>query len=52
LQAKLDDPKFYVRDRADFEKATAALGDLHTKIAKAEEQWLELEIRREELAKN
>jgi ATP-binding cassette subfamily F protein uup len=52
LQAKLDDPSFYVRDRAGFEKTTATLGDLHTKIAAAEEQWLELEIRREELAKN
>jgi len=52
LQAKLDDPKFYARDRAGFEKATATLGDVHTKIAAAEEQWLELEILREELAKS
>jgi ATP-binding cassette subfamily F protein uup len=52
LQARLDDPGFYVRDRAGFEKATATLGDLHAKIAAAEEQWLELEILREELAKN
>jgi ATP-binding cassette subfamily F protein uup len=52
LQARLDDPGFYVRDRAGFEKTTATLGDLHAKIAAAEEQWLELEILREELAKN
>ncbi len=52
LQAKLDDPNFYARDRAGFEKTTATLGDLHARIAAAEEQWLELEIRREELAKN
>jgi ABC transport system ATP-binding/permease protein len=50
LQAKLDDPQFYARDRAGFEKVTASLGQLHRKIAVAEEQWLELEIRREELA--
>jgi ATP-binding cassette subfamily F protein uup len=50
LQAKLDDPGFYARDRAGFEKVTAALADLHRKIAAAEEQWLELEIMREELA--
>jgi ABC transport system ATP-binding/permease protein len=50
LQAKLDDPGFYARDRAAFEKATAALGDLQLKIAAAEEQWLELEILREEIA--
>jgi ATP-binding cassette subfamily F protein uup len=50
LQAQLDDPTFYSRDRSGFEKTTAALGDLQQKIAQAEEQWLELEILREELA--
>jgi ATP-binding cassette subfamily F protein uup len=50
LQAKLDDPTFYTRDRAGFEKTTEALGALQRKIAAAEEQWLELEILREELA--
>ena len=50
LQAKLADPNFYARDRAAFEQVTAALGELQRKIAAAEEQWLELEIRREELA--
>ena len=52
LQAKLGDPQFYARDRAAFEKVTAALGELQLKIAAAEEQWLELEILREELANN
>jgi ATP-binding cassette subfamily F protein uup len=52
LQAKLADPQFYTRDRAAFEKVTAALGELQLKIAAAEEQWLELEILREELANN
>ena len=50
LQTKLNDPQFYQRDRAAFEKATVALGDLQQKIAAAEEQWLQLEILREELA--
>jgi ABC transport system ATP-binding/permease protein len=50
LQAQLDDPQFYARDRAGFEKVTALLGELQQKIAAAEEQWLELEILREELA--
>ena len=50
LQQKLDDPDFYTRDRAGFEKVTTALGDIQHKIAAAEEQWLELEILREELA--
>jgi len=52
LQAKLADPQFYARDRAAFAKVTAALGELQLKIAAAEEQWLELEILREELANN
>ncbi len=50
LQEKLADPRFYGRDRAGFEKVTAALGELQRKIAAAEEQWLELEIMREEFA--
>ena len=50
LQTKLDDPHFYARDRSAFEQVTAALGELQRKIATAEEQWLALEILREELA--
>ncbi len=50
LQARLDDPDFYTRDRAGFEKVTTDLGETQRKLAAAEEQWLELEILREELA--
>ena len=50
LQAKLGDPQFYIRDRTGFEKATTDLAETQRKIAAAEEQWLELEILREELA--
>jgi ATP-binding cassette subfamily F protein uup len=50
LTALLEDPRYYERDRAGFEQTTAALGDLQRKIAAAEEQWLTLEILREELA--
>ncbi len=50
LQTQLDDPQFYTRDRAGFQKATSALGAIQLKIAAAEEQWLELEILREELS--
>ncbi len=52
LQAKLADPQFYLRDRADFEKVTTDLAETQRKLAAAEEQWLELEILREELAGN
>jgi ATP-binding cassette subfamily F protein uup len=50
LNARLADPTFYTRDRSGFEQATEQLGKLHRQIAAAEEQWLELEILREELA--
>ena len=50
LQATLEQPGFYARDRVGFEQATAALGDVQRKIAAAENRWLELEILREEIA--
>jgi ATP-binding cassette subfamily F protein uup len=50
LEATLADPSLYQRDRVAFENSTAALGELHRQIAAAEEQWLELEMLREELA--
>jgi ATP-binding cassette subfamily F protein uup len=50
LQAKLDDPEFYGRDRAGFEKVTGDLAETQRKLAAAEEQWLALEILREEIA--
>jgi ATP-binding cassette subfamily F protein uup len=50
LQARLGDPQFYGRDRAAFEKTTSLLSELQQKIAEAQEQWLQLEILREELA--
>jgi ATP-binding cassette subfamily F protein uup len=52
LRGRLDDPTFYARDRAAFEEVTAALGRLQQEIAAAEEQWLELEILREEIAES
>jgi ABC transport system ATP-binding/permease protein len=50
LTALLEDHDYYERDRAGFAQTTAILGDLQRKIAAAEEQWLALEILREELA--
>ena len=50
LQAMLQDPQFYGRDRRAFEKVTIALGEVQQKIAAAEDKWLELEILREEQA--
>jgi ABC transport system ATP-binding/permease protein len=50
LQVKLADPNFYVRDRSSFQSVSAELGELHRKIAAAEDRWLELEMLREEIA--
>ena len=50
LRTKLDDPQFYARDRAAFERTAAWLAKLQQEIAAAEEQWLDLDILREELA--
>jgi ATP-binding cassette subfamily F protein uup len=52
LQTMLEDPEFYARDRAAFEKTTTKLGLLQEKIVLAEEQWIRLEILREEFAVN
>ncbi|MBK1796039.1 ATP-binding cassette domain-containing protein [Devosia sp. WQ 349] len=49
VNAKLADANFYVRDPNGFASQTNALAALETKKAKAEEQWLELEMLREEI---
>ncbi len=49
LGAILADPQLYARDRAAFTAATAELATLETRLAATEEQWLELEILREEI---
>ncbi|MFM2422436.1 MAG: hypothetical protein RL291_966, partial [Pseudomonadota bacterium] len=49
LEAKLADPALYAKDRAKFEALTAEVADVRTKLSAAEEQWLELEMKRAEL---
>ena len=49
VQAVMDDPELFRRDPARFEAATAKLGELQLALNQAEEQWLELEMLREEL---
>ena len=48
-QQKLDDPKFYTRDPEEFNKVSKAIGDLHEEHTRCEDEWLELEMLREEL---
>jgi ABC transport system ATP-binding/permease protein len=49
LSAALADPDFYARDPAGFATVTTALGDAQGALAAAEEQWLALELLREEI---
>ena len=49
LQAALDDSGLYARDPGRFAKLSAALADTDSKLAVAEDEWLALELMREEL---
>jgi ABC transport system ATP-binding/permease protein len=51
LEASLDDAGLYARDPKAFEAATRRLSAARAELARAEEDWLELEERRENLAK-
>ncbi|BBK30353.1 ATP-binding cassette subfamily F protein uup [Stella humosa] len=48
-QATLAEPSLYARDRARFDAATAGIGNAQTELAAAEEEWLRLEMLREEI---
>ncbi|MFC0407339.1 ABC-F family ATP-binding cassette domain-containing protein [Roseomonas elaeocarpi] len=45
----LADPALYSRDRARFDKASAMMAERQAELARAEEEWLELEMLREEI---
>ncbi|MGE5547198.1 MAG: ABC-F family ATP-binding cassette domain-containing protein [Solirubrobacterales bacterium] len=49
LEADLADPGLYSRDPARFQKSAARLDGAREDLAAAEERWLELEAKREEL---
>ena len=49
LQTTLDDHDLYARDRKRFEEASLALTAAQSELAGAEDQWLALEILREEI---
>ena len=52
LEKALADPGLYGRDRAGYETKAARLAAAKQALAAAEERWLELEHKREELAKD
>lgn len=49
LEDQLHDPDLYARDPAKFDRLTRELEKLRAEVAGAEEEWLELEARREAL---
>ena len=49
LEATLADPMLYARDAAAFEDASRRLRESQDKLAALEEEWLELELLREEV---
>lgn len=49
LEAKMADPAFYTRDPAGFARIAAELDALREKVSTMEEEWLELEMLREEI---
>jgi len=49
LQQALSDPGLYARDRARFDRFTAALAAQQAELDAAEEEWLALELLREEI---
>jgi ATP-binding cassette subfamily F protein uup len=49
LSVKMQTPNFYTKDPAGFEKTSAALAKAQGELAAAEEEWLALEMLREEL---
>ncbi|AQS86948.1 ABC transporter ATP-binding protein [Neoasaia chiangmaiensis NBRC 101099] len=51
MRETLADPSFYQRDPANFEQQTRFLSSAENELAAAEEQWLELEMKRESLEK-
>jgi len=49
LQARLDDPALFARDRRSFDATSRALVQAQAELAETEEKWLSLEILREEI---
>ncbi|MBN9008773.1 MAG: ATP-binding cassette domain-containing protein, partial [Rhizobiales bacterium] len=49
LNGKLSAADFYARDPADFDRATKALAEAQGELSAAEEEWLRIEMLREEI---
>src|SRR6266853_256515 len=49
LQTVLADTTLYARDRVTFDRASSAMTAMQSELAAAEERWLELELKRDEI---
>ena len=49
IQYKMSEPEFYNNKTEDIEKVAIALSNKEMELASSEEQWLELELKREEI---
>ncbi len=49
LEARLADPALFARDKTSFQAAATKLAETRAALAAAEDQWLALEMRREEI---
>ena len=49
LRKRLDDPAFFGRDPAGFNTTASALQTAEDRLAQAEDEWLTLELIREEI---
>lgn len=49
LKQTLDDPNLFSRDPELFDRSAKSLSDVEDKLAAAEEEWLRIEMKREEL---
>jgi ATP-binding cassette subfamily F protein uup len=49
LQTVLADTTLYTRDRATFDRTSSAMTATQSELAAAEERWLELELKRDEI---
>ena len=49
IQNQMADPNFYNNENKKIEKVAIVLSDNEKKLSELEEQWLELELKREEI---
>ena len=49
IQKQMAEPDFYSKETGEIEKVAIFLSDNETELSELEQQWLELELKREEI---